>query len=90
MDYNFSETGSLLFENLGTAAYHVSKKLTEKMGYSISEERAALLIARSLIRKYTIDALCTTCEFIEDQDNEEYANIVHKVLNPEGFDYEEN
>lgn len=78
---NFTvETFKTLSDNLGTASYYVSNRLSEKMGYTISEERASFLIARSLLRQVTIDYLVDICEFIEDQDNEEFANIVSDVI----------
>lgn len=78
---NFTvEIFKTLSENLGTASYYVSKRLSEKMGYTISEERASFLIARSLLRQFTIDCLVDVCEFIENQDNEEFANTVHNVI----------
>lgn len=79
---NFTvEIFKTLADNLGTASYHVSERLSEKMGYTISEERASFLIARSLLRQVTIDCLVGICEFIENQDNEEFGNTVNSVLN---------
>lgn len=69
-----------LSENLETASYYVSKRLSERMGYTISEERATFLIARSLLREVTIFYLVDICEFIENQDNEEFGNTVHNVI----------
>lgn len=80
MDNFTVETFQTLVENLGTAFYYVSKRLSEKMGYTISEERASYLIASSLLRQVVIDCLSDICEFIEDLDIEEFANTVNSVL----------
>lgn len=78
---NFTvETFKILAENLETASYYVSERLSEKMGYTISEERASFLISRSLLRQVTIDCLVDICEFLENQDNEEFANTVSDLI----------
>lgn len=78
---NFTvETFKTLADNLETASYYVSKRLSKKMGYTISEERASFLISRSLLRQVIIDRLVDICEFIEIKDNEEFANIVTDVI----------
>lgn len=80
MDNFFVGILKTLAENLETVSFCVSQRLSEKMGYTISEERALYLIVRGLLREVTIDCLVDICEFIEDQDNLYYANTVNSVL----------
>lgn len=84
MDNFTTKTFCTLAENLDQASYHVAKELEHRLGYTVSEERAAYLIARSLIRQYTINALCDICEIIENQDNEEFDKFVYEKLNEGG------